>query len=90
MSLLGVLVLLLIAAIIGSVGQALAGYSRGGCVVSIVVGIVGAFLGNWLAGALGLPIIVAINIQGQVIPLIWSIVGAALFVAALGLITGRR
>lgn len=36
MSLLGFIMLLLVAAIAGSLGQALAGYSRGSCVISIL------------------------------------------------------
>ena len=42
MTLVGLLVLLLIAAICGGIGQSLAGYSLGGCLVSIVVGFIGA------------------------------------------------
>ena len=41
MTLLGLLVLVIIAAITGSLGQALAGYSLGGCLVSAVVGLPG-------------------------------------------------
>ena len=45
MTLVGLLVLLLIAAICGGIGQSLAGYSLGGCLVSIVVGFIGAWIG---------------------------------------------
>ncbi len=90
MSLLGLLVLLIIAAIAGSLGQALAGYSVGGCIMSMVVGFIGAFLGRWLAGALGLPEPLMISIQGESFPLLWAVIGSALFSAALGLITRRR
>ena len=71
------LVLLVIAAICGSVGQALAGYDLGGCLVSIVVGFIGAYIGMWLAGKLGLPELLAIKIGGKVFPIIWSVVGSA-------------
>ena len=54
MSLLGFIVLLIIAAIAGALGQAIAGYSLGGFLVSIVVGLIGALIGWWLAGAAGL------------------------------------
>lgn len=90
MSLFGFLLLLLVAGLCGAIGQALAGYSRGGCLVSIALGFVGALLGTWLAGALGLPEIFAVNVGGQPFPIIWSIIGAALFVAVLALISGRR
>ena len=86
----GILLLLLIAAISGSIAQALVGYSRGGCVVSIAVGFIGAFVGWWIADALNLPLLFQVNIQGQNFPVIWAIIGGALFVAALNLISGKR
>lgn len=65
MTLIGFLVLLLIAAICGSIGQSLAGYDLGGCLVSIVVGFIGAYLGLWVAGKMGLPEIFTISIDGS-------------------------
>jgi uncharacterized membrane protein YeaQ/YmgE (transglycosylase-associated protein family) len=90
MTLLGFLVLLVIAAIAGSLGQAIAGYSLGGCLMSILVGFVGAFLGLWIARQLGLPEWLTIQIQGESFPLIWSIIGSAILSAVLGLILRRR
>ena len=49
------LILLLIAGICGALGQAIGGYSHGGCLVSIALGFIGALLGTWLARALGSP-----------------------------------
>lgn len=90
MSLMGLLFLLLIAAVIGAIGQALVGYSVGGCLVSIALGFVGALLGGWLAAQFALQEPFPITIEGHTFPLIWSIIGAALFVALLSLISGRR
>ncbi len=90
MTLWGFLLLLIVAAIVGSIGQALGGFSRGGCLVSIVVGFIGAYVGAWLAQTLGLPEIFVVNIEGQTFPLVWAIVGAALFSAILGALTSRR
>jgi len=84
------LLLLLIAGVCGSLGQAIGGYSHGGCLVSIALGFVGALLGSWLAGKLGLPELLAIPVGGVNFPIIWSIIGAALFVAVIGLISRRR
>ncbi len=88
--LLQLLLLLLIAGVCGSLGQAIGGYSHGGCLVSIALGFIGALLGTWLAGALHLPELLAIPVGGMNFPIIWSIIGAALFVAILGLITRQR
>ena len=89
MSLLGILILLVVAAIAGALGQAIAGYSHGGFLVSIVVGLIGAVLGWWLAGALGLPELFMITIDGQPFPLLWAIIGSALFALVAGLLTRR-
>ena len=94
MSLTEIIVLLLIAAICGGVGQSLAGYNVGGCLVSIVVGFIGAYIGMWLAGKLGLPEIFAVNVGGKTFPIIWAVVGSALFTLVIALIrraiSGRR
>src|SRR4026207_180806 len=79
MTLIGFLVLLAIAAICGAIGQSLAGYDLGGCFVSIIVGFIGAYLGMWIAGKMGLPEFFTINIQGKPFPIIWSVIGSALF-----------
>lgn len=84
------LLLLLIAGVCGSLAQGLTGYSRGGCLMSIALGFVGAVLGTWLAGLLGLGEILAIQIGVQSFPIVWSIMGAALFVALLNLLNRRR
>lgn len=84
------LLLLLVAGVAGGIGQSLAGYSRGGCLMSIALGFIGALLGSWLAGILGLPEILAINIGSQSFPIIWSILGAALFVGILSFFSRSR
>ncbi len=90
MTLVDLLVLLLVAGICGALGQAITGYSRGGCLVSIALGFVGAVLGVWLARALALPELFAIRIGTTNFPIIWSIIGSALFVAVIALLTRRR
>ncbi len=85
MSLLGLAVLLVVAGIAGSIGQGLAGYSRGGCLLSIILGFIGALLGMWLARAFGLPQLLVI----QGLPVIWSIIGSTILVAVLGVLRPR-
>lgn len=89
MSLFGFLLLLVIAAVCGAIGQAIAGFSRGGCLISMVMGFIGAWLGTWLATEMGLPQVLMINIDGQPFPILWSIVGATLFSLIIGLFTQR-
>ncbi len=89
MSLMEFFVLLVIAGMCGSVGRAITGVSSGGCLVSIALGFIGALIGPWLAGKLGLPELLHIEIGSTEFPVIWSIIGSALFVAVLGFASGR-
>lgn len=86
----GLLVLLVIAAVCGAVGKALGGGARGGLIGSIALGFIGALLGPWVARQFGLPEPFVLHVSGESFPIIWSIIGAALFVALLHLLSGRR
>lgn len=90
MSILGFLLLLLIAAIAGAIGQSIAGYSLGGCLVSVVVGFIGALIGTWIASALELTYILPVTIEGETFPILWAIIGSALFTVVVGLLTRGR
>jgi uncharacterized membrane protein YeaQ/YmgE (transglycosylase-associated protein family) len=88
-SLPALLVLIVIAAICGAIGKAIAGSSRGGLVVSIALGFVGALLGPWVARLMKLPEPFMLDIGGHPFPILWSIIGAALFVAIIHLFSRR-
>lgn len=94
MTILGFLILLLIAAVCGGIGQAIAGYDLGGCLVSIFVGFIGAYIGLWIAGKMDLPGFFAVNIEGKPFPIVWAIIGSAIFTFVVALlrrtIIGRR
>ena len=90
MTLLSFIILLIVAGICGAIGQAIAGYSRGGCLASIAVGFIGSLIGMWLARNLGLPELFILNISGEKFPIIWSILGATVFVAIISLFTRNR
>ncbi len=90
MSLLEIIILLLIAGICGSIGRALVGFSRGGCVISIIVGFIGALLGSWIARQASLPDFFILNIGGTDFPVVWSIIGSALFVGILNILSPRK
>ena len=85
MTILGFLVLLLVAAICGSIGASIAGHSHRGCLTNIALGLIGAFIGSLLSRELGIRDVFYFG----GIPIIWSIVGAALFVAVIGMLSGR-
>ena len=90
MSLTGLLLLVLIAAVCGAIGKAIAGSVRGGLIVSTALGFIGALLGPWLARLLKLSEPFTVTIDGHPFPILWSIIGAALFVAIIHLFSRRR
>lgn len=90
MTILDLIVLLIIAGLCGALGQAITGFSRGGCLVSIALGFIGALLGMWLARKLGLPELFSVQIGTTSFPIIWSIIGSALFVAVIALVSRSR
>jgi uncharacterized membrane protein YeaQ/YmgE (transglycosylase-associated protein family) len=90
MTFLDFLILLVIAGICGGVAQALVGFSRGGCFVSIAVGFVGALLGIWIQRGLGAPEILMIQVGDTEFPIVWSIIGGVLFVVVVALISPPR
>ena len=86
MTLIDFLILGVIAATCGMIGQSLVGYSIGGCITSAVIGYIGAIIGAWVAHQFGLPEIFTITISGHGIPILWSIIGSAILVAGLSLV----
>jgi len=89
MTILELLILLVIAAICGAIGQAIAGYSLGGMVITTVVGFIGALLGTWMARAVNMPELLMINVGGEQFPIVWAIIGSAVFTAIVALFTRR-
>ncbi len=90
MTLADLLVLLFVAGLCGAIGQAITGYTRGGCLASIAVGFIGALIGIWISRMMGVGEMFVINIGGTGFPIVWSIRGGALFVALLSFIARPR
>ncbi len=84
------LLLLLVAAIIGSLGQAIAGYSTPGCAMSTVIGFIGALVGRMMQKWMHLPEFIVVPVGGQKFPIVWAVIGSAVCVLILRLILGRR
>ncbi len=84
------IMLLIVAGLAGAIGQWLAGYSRGGLITSIALGFIGAFLGTWVAKQFRFPALYTLQVGQTNFPIVWAIIGAALFVAILGWLKKRR
>ncbi len=84
MTLFGFLILLFVASVCGSIGSAIAGVNRNGCITNIALGFIGAIIGTWLSRELG----IRDFFYFYRIPIVWSIIGSALFVWILHLVRG--
>ncbi len=84
------IILLIVGGLVGAIGQRLAGYSRGGCLTSIALGFIGAFIGTWAVKQFSLPEIYILKIGSTSFPIVWAIIGTAALVAVFGLLTRRR
>ncbi len=90
MSLLELIVLLVIAGIAGAVAEFIVGFTPGGFLVSIILGVIGAYIGSWLAHRLHLPSILLITVGTQTIELVWTILGALVLVGLVSLLRGHH
>jgi uncharacterized membrane protein YeaQ/YmgE (transglycosylase-associated protein family) len=86
----GLVVLLVIAGVCGAIGRAIVGGTNGGCLVSIAVGFIGTLLGTLIANYFHLPELWVVTVEHHPFPIVWSIIGGALFVAVVHLMSGRR
>jgi uncharacterized membrane protein YeaQ/YmgE (transglycosylase-associated protein family) len=81
--------LLIVAAILGGIGARLAGQDNNGCFMSIILGLIGAMLGRAASENFGIGDIWTISLGGTSVPVLSTIVGSALFVALLNLLSGK-
>jgi uncharacterized membrane protein YeaQ/YmgE (transglycosylase-associated protein family) len=92
--LLQLLILLVIAGICGAVAELIVGFSPPGLqvmLVSIIVGVIGAFIGGWIAGTFGLPPITEIRVGNIRLNLLYTILGSTLLLVILqALRSGRQ
>jgi uncharacterized membrane protein YeaQ/YmgE (transglycosylase-associated protein family) len=84
------LILLALAGVCGVVAQSIVGFTSGGCLVSVVLGFIGALVGPILADALRLPTLFTIQLGEQTFPLAWAFIGALLVALVIGILTPKR
>lgn len=90
-NLLELLVLLVIAGICGSIAELIVGFSPGGFLVSSIIGVIGAYLGTFIAARLNAPSTpFNITIGGNSFDLIYATLGSILFLLIFSLIRSGR
>jgi uncharacterized membrane protein YeaQ/YmgE (transglycosylase-associated protein family) len=85
MSLIDFLLTLAIAVVCGTLAQLTSGYSRGGWIVNLGVGFMGALAGVFVARSLPVPDVYILKVKTSDFPIIWALIGSVFFLAAIGL-----
>lgn len=83
MSFLNVVLLLAIAGVCGFLATKLMGARRINIILMIILGFIGAALGQWVAGFYNLPLFLPVEIGTRTFPVVWALVGS---VAIVGIV----
>ncbi len=84
--------MLLVAVIFGTIAQLTSGYSKGGWIVNLAIGFLGALAGVVVSRLLNAPVIYDLTIGGNRFPVIYCVIGAVFFLAGISFLVkpGRR
>ena len=81
-----ILVLVVMAAVLGVLSQRVLGTKLGGLIVSIVLGIIGAFVGRMIGHHIPMTIRFNLEIGDARFPVLWSLFGALVTTFLVGLV----
>ncbi|GAB4210869.1 MAG: hypothetical protein OHK0022_44730 [Roseiflexaceae bacterium] len=91
MDLLQLLILLVIAGLCGALAELILGrrLGSGSLIITIILGVIGAYFGSWLSWQLGLPGY-AIEVGTMRMDVLWSLLGSLAVLALLSLVREGR
>jgi len=85
-------ILIVVVGICGAIAEWIVGFKPGGLMVTIIVGVVGAYLGGWLGSLLRveLPLFSLFNLEVGVtrFNLLWAVIGSIVLLLLLHLLRG--
>ena len=73
-----------VAIVCGLIAQLTSRYSRGGCIVHLGVGFLGALVGVVVSRSLNAPQLYNLTIRSVDFPIIYAVIGSVFFLAAVG------
>jgi uncharacterized membrane protein YeaQ/YmgE (transglycosylase-associated protein family) len=85
MNLIDLLLIVFVAIVCGAIAQLTSRYSRGGLIVNLLFGFLGAFAGVVASRWLNAPEIYDLKMQTGAFPVMYAIIGSVFFLAAIGL-----
>ena len=90
MDLIQVLILLILVGICAAIAEWIIGFSPGGLLVTVIVGVVGAYLGGWLRNLLPfeLPLfsLFTVEVGSVTFNMLWSVIGSILLLLLLNVL----
>ncbi len=92
MDLYDLLFVAVVSIVCGTLAQLTSGYSRGGWIVHIGLGFLGACTGVMISRSFTVPQVYILRVMAHDFPIIWAIIGSVFFLAAIGFLVkpGRR
>ncbi len=85
MTYIDLLLITAVALVTGTVAQLTSGYSKGGWIVNLVIGFIGAMAGVHFSRLLDAPLLYNLQVGAVTFPIIYCLIGAVIFLAAIGL-----
>ena len=79
-----ILLLLLIAGVCGFIATKMMGAKRINIVLMVILGFIGAALGQWLAAVFSFPLLLPLEIGARTFPLVWALIGS---IAIIGIVS---
>ena len=71
-------------------GQFLTGKAHGGCLISVLAGLAGAYAGPWIAEQIAWPEPYVLPVGEVRFPVVTAAIGAFVFAVLVSLLTGKR
>jgi uncharacterized membrane protein YeaQ/YmgE (transglycosylase-associated protein family) len=90
MSLNDLLPMIPVAVICGTIARWAVGSSKGGLIINIIIGFVGALVGVVVSRSLNAPVIYDVVVNRRNFPVAYSVVGAVILLAGFGIIINPR
>jgi uncharacterized membrane protein YeaQ/YmgE (transglycosylase-associated protein family) len=85
MNLIDLSLIVLVGISCGTIAQLTSGYSKGGWIVNLAIGFFGALAGVFVSRSLNAPVVYDLKVATVNFPLIYCMLGAVLFLAAISL-----
>lgn len=89
-ALVNLVLMLIVAGVCGAVAQAVFGFQRTNFLVSVAIGVAGAYIGTFIASRFGLPSLLNFSLGSSTIDIVWAVLGSALLLFVYNFVESAR